>query len=126
SLAISFIEMVVIGADTKQVVARYKAPHGKILRKDRGRPKQRDRHHQKYFRPHSPPPSRPLFLIYQRNARQAIGRPPCSSALRRGGSQRTSPSCRSYCVEGDTGRFRCPLLGVKRTSVGSIGVFTSP
>src|SRR6516164_2377644 len=35
--------------------------------------------------------------------------------MRRGGLRRISPSCRSCCVEGLTGQFRCPLLGAKRT-----------
>jgi hypothetical protein len=35
--------------------------------------------------------------------------------LRRGGLRRISPSCRSYCAKCNAGRFRCPLLGVKRT-----------
>jgi len=46
-------------------------------------------------------------------------RPNCSPRMRRGGSRRTLPSCRSCCVEGDTrASFNVRFSGVKRTSNG--------
>src|SRR5262249_31699802 len=51
---------------------------------------------------------------------RALLRPSCLAKMRRGGSRRISPDCRRCSVEGGTGRFRCPLLGVKRTSVDRV------
>ena len=53
------------------------------------------------------------YVYYEDEPGQAIRRPSCSAATRRDGLWRISPSCQSWCAEGNTRAGSA--FGVKRT-----------